>query len=305
MSIRLNSWRHLRNNSEKDIGLDTAKASIRELIDQASASIPSDSPRLDAELLLAHALGKPRSYLYTWPENQPNAIQARDFLALLARRIKGEPVAYLLGKREFWSLELSVNSAVLIPRPETELLVESILSLPLLNSAAVLDLGTGSGAIALALGSEKPGWRVTAADISADALETAKKNARNLKLRNVEFLLSRWFNAIPDQRYDVIVSNPPYIATADPHLKTGDVRFEPRSALTSGADGLDDLREIVNLAPQHLKIDGYLLVEHGYDQGKTVASLFAARGFTKIRSLRDMEGRSRATLGKNHTKQHP
>lgn len=274
--------------------------SIRELIDAATPTISSDSPRLDVELLLAHVLGQPRSYLYTWPERQPEPAQVQQFNALLARRQRGEPIAYLLNHREFWSLDLSVNPNVLIPRPETELLIETLLSRALPAEIELLDLGTGSGAIALALAKERPGWRITATDSSQEALATAQDNARRLGLKHVSFLYGHWFEALAEQQFDIIVSNPPYIAAADPHLKTGDVRFEPLSALSAGIDGLNDLREIIKKAPAHLKSRGLLIVEHGYDQGAEVAALFARSGFGSIASLKDLGGRSRATIGEKY-----
>lgn len=274
--------------------------SIRELIDAATPTISSDSPRLDVELLLAHVLGQPRSYLYTWPERQPEPAQVQQFNALLARRQHGEPIAYLLNHREFWSLDLSVNPNVLIPRPETELLIETLLSRALPAELELLDLGTGSGAIALALAKERPGWRITATDSSQEALATAQDNARRLGLKHVSFLCGHWFEALAEQQFDIIVSNPPYLAAADPHLKTGDVRFEPLSALSAGIDGLNDLREIIKKAPAHLKSRGLLIVEHGYDQGAEVAALFARSGFGSIASLKDLGGRSRATIGEKY-----
>ncbi|MGV6815800.1 MAG: peptide chain release factor N(5)-glutamine methyltransferase [Thiotrichales bacterium] len=274
--------------------------SIRELIDAAAPTINSDSPRLDAELLLAHVLGQPRSYLYTWPERKPESAQVQQYHALIARRQRGEPIAYLLNQREFWSLELSVNPSVLIPRPETELLIETLLSRALPAETELLDLGTGSGAIALALAKERPGWRITATDSSQEALATAQDNARRLGLNRISFLCGHWFEALAEQQFDIIVSNPPYIAAADPHLKTGDVRFEPLSALSAGIDGLNDLREIIKKAPAHLKSRGLLIVEHGYDQGAEVAALFAGSGFDSIASLKDLGGRSRATIGEKY-----
>lgn len=272
--------------------------SIKQLLEAAATTIHSDSPRLDAELLLAHALERPRSYLYTWPERSLSRDQYEQFASLIDRRAKGEPVAYLLGQREFWSLSLAVNPSVLIPRPETELLIETIIALPLPDQARVLDMGTGSGAIALALASEKQDWKITATDISSDALNTGKSNAQSLRLTDVEFLLSDWFTQLKNAEFDVIVSNPPYIPESDPHLSSGDVQHEPRSALASGDDGLTDLRQLIANAPEHLKPGGYLIVEHGYDQGAAAAALFADRGFVSISSLKDLSGHSRATLGR-------
>ncbi|MCC6075936.1 peptide chain release factor N(5)-glutamine methyltransferase [Pseudomonas sp. GCM10022188] len=265
----------------------------------ASAELPdSPSARLDAELLLAHVLGKPRSYLRTWPEREPSAEQCAAFAALLARRRSGEPVAYLLGRQGFWSLELEVAPHTLIPRPDTELLVENALALGPAGPARVLDLGTGTGAIALALACERPAWQLLGVDRVAEAVRLAERNRDRLKLDNVRFLESLWFAALAGERFALIVGNPPYIAADDPHLVQGDVRFEPASALVAGRDGLDDIREIVAQAPAHLEAGGWLLLEHGFDQAAVVRALFAARGFTAVDSRRDLGGHERITLGR-------
>ena len=230
----------------------------------AQAKLPdSESRVLDAELLLCHVLGKGRSYLRTWPEALLNTEQVERFLALLARRRAGEPVAYLLGERGFWSLDLQVSPATLIPRADTERLVELGLELGPTGVAQVLDLGTGTGAIALALAAERGDWQLTGSDRVPDAVALAQSNAERLQLSNTRFLLSNWFSALQGQCFDLILSNPPYIAAEDPHLAQGDVRFEPRSALVSGADGLDDIRLLVAAAPDHLKQGGWFLLEHG------------------------------------------
>jgi release factor glutamine methyltransferase len=271
-------------------------ASIQSLLD--SATLP-DSPtaRLDTELLLAAALGKPRSYLRTWPEHEPSAEQLAAFAALLERRRAGEPVAYILGHQGFWSLDLIVAPHTLIPRPDTELLVETALQLAPATPRRVLDLGTGTGAIALALASERGGWKVTGVDRIAEAVELAERNRQRLKLSNAEFRLSSWFDALAGERFDLIVSNPPYIAAADRHLAEGDVRFEPMSALVAGADGLDDIRQIIDQAPRHLEVGGWLLLEHGYDQAETVRGLLSAAGFAAVESRRDLGGHERISLG--------
>ena len=271
-------------------------ASIQFLLD--SATLP-DSPtaRLDAELLLAAALGKPRSYLRTWPEHEPSAEQLVAFAALLERRRNGEPVAYILGHQGFWSLDLEVAPHTLIPRPDTELLVETALQLAPATPRRVLDLGTGTGAIALALASERGGWKVTGVDRIAEAVALAERNRQRLKLSNAEFRLSSWFDALPGERFDLILSNPPYIAAADRHLAEGDVRFEPMSALVAGADGLDDIRQIVDQAPRHLGAGGWLLLEHGYDQAELVRGLLSAAGFAAVESRRDLGGHERISLG--------
>ncbi|WP_137974067.1 peptide chain release factor N(5)-glutamine methyltransferase [Pseudomonas sp. F(2018)] len=271
-------------------------ASIQSLLD--SATLP-DSPtaRLDAELLLAAALGKPRSYLRTWPEYEPSAEQLVAFATLLERRRNGEPVAYILGHQGFWSLDLIVAPHTLIPRPDTELLVETALQLAPATPRRVLDLGTGTGAIALALASERGGWRVTGVDRIAEAVELAERNRQRLQLSNAEFRLSSWFDALAGERFDLIVSNPPYIAAADRHLGEGDVRFEPMSALVAGADGLDDIRQIIDQAPLHLEAGGWLLLEHGYDQAEAVRGLLGAVGFAAVESRRDLGGHERISLG--------
>ena len=271
-------------------------ASIQSLLD--SVALP-DSPtaRLDAELLLAAALNKPRSYLRTWPEHEPGLEQLASFQQMLARRRGGEPVAYILGHQGFWSLDLEVAPHTLIPRPDTELLVETALQLLPATPLPVLDLGTGSGAIALALASERGGWQVTGVDRIEEAVALAERNRRRLRLGNVAFRRSSWFSALQGERYGLIVSNPPYIAASDRHLGEGDVRFEPISALVAGADGLDDIRLIVDEAPQHLQPGGWLLLEHGYDQAEAVRELLRGRGFHLTESRRDLGGHQRISLG--------
>jgi len=255
----------------------------------------SDSPRADAEILLAHVLGSTRAALLACDEQAvPDESRAR-FDQLLLRRARGEPVAYLTGVRSFWSLELEVTPDVLVPRPETELLVEWGLHCLETPSRAV-DLGTGSGAIALALAKERPAVEMLATDVSAPALAIARANAARLGLRNVEFRHGDLFGPLAGSAFDLIVSNPPYVAEGDPHL--ADLKFEPAIALTSGADGLDALRTIVAGAPGHLRSGGWLLVEHGATQGPAVRELFGAAGFGAIETRRDLAGLERATGGK-------
>jgi release factor glutamine methyltransferase len=264
-----------------------------------NAQLP-DSPteRLDAELLLAAAIGKSRSYLHTWPERIVSSEDADTYAGYLARRRGGEPVAYILGQQGFWKLDLEVAPHTLIPRPDTELLVETALELQPATPARVLDLGTGTGAIALALASERPVWQVTAVDRVEEAVALAERNRQRLGLSNALVLASHWFGSLAGQRYDMILSNPPYIAAEDPHLAAGDVRFEPSSALVAGADGLDDLRLIVSQAPQYLLPGGWLLLEHGYDQAPAVRELLAGQGFIEVASRTDLGGHERISLGR-------
>lgn len=271
-------------------------ASIESLL--STADLPdSPTPRLDAELLLAAALGKPRSYLRTWPERDLDAAQQAQFNVFMQRRRSGEPVAYILGHQGFWSLDLEVAPHTLIPRPDTELLVETALDLLPATPLVALDLGTGTGAIALALASERPAWQVTGVDRIEEAVALAERNRQRLLLENVEVRRSHWFSALDGRRFRMIVGNPPYIPASDPHLSEGDVRFEPKSALVAGSDGLDDIRQIVAQAPQHLLDEGWLLLEHGYDQGAAVRELLGARGFAGVHTLRDLGGNERITLG--------
>ncbi|PHQ24575.1 protein-(glutamine-N5) methyltransferase, release factor-specific [Marinobacter guineae] len=276
----------------------TSKPSLtcETLLKQAAGRIDSDSPRLDAELLLSHVTGLGRTSFRAWPEREVTESQVGAFEALVAERVTGKPVAYLLGHQEFWSLPLKVSASTLIPRPDTECLVEAALGLPLPEQARVLDLGTGTGAIALALASEHSGWRITACDDVEEAVELARENARVLGLP-VSVVKSSWFSRLEPARFDLIVSNPPYIPDNDRHLGEGDVRFEPASALVSGSDGLEDLRLIVTQSPDWLIEGGWLLVEHGFDQAEAVAGLFRERGFAKVQNLQDYGRRDRMTLG--------
>lgn len=276
----------------------TSKPSLtcETLLKQAADRIDSDSPRLDAELLLSHVTGLGRTSFRAWPEREVTESQAGAFEALVAERVAGKPVAYLLGHQEFWSLPLKVSASTLIPRPDTESVVEAALDLSLPEQARVLDLGTGTGAIALALASEHPGWRITACDEVEAAVGLARENARLLGLP-ISVVKSCWFSQLEPAHFDLIVSNPPYIPDNDRHLGQGDVRFEPASALVSGNDGLDDLRLIVTQSPVWLIEGGWLLVEHGFDQAEAVAGLFRERGFAAVQGLQDYGRRDRMTLG--------
>lgn len=270
------------------------------LIDKAAAelAVASPAPRLDAELLLAHALGKERSYLRAYPEKHLDTQALEVFRGLLAARKGGEPIAYLTSKREFWSLPLKVTTATLIPRHETELLVELALQrIPKSAAWRLLDLGTGSGAVALALAHERPRCRITATDLSAPALAVAVENAADLGLANVEFLDGDWFIPLGKRQFHLIVSNPPYVREGDPHLKMGDVRFEPHSALTAGSDGLRDLSRIIASAPRYLEQGAWILLEHGHDQGPAVRALLSEHGFHDVTTSRDLHGVERASSG--------
>lgn len=253
----------------------------------------------EAELLLAQALGCNRGWLFAHDDHVVADEAARRFADWLARREAGEPVAYLIGRRGFWRFDLQVNAATLIPRPETELLVELALArLPDGQAARVADLGTGSGAIALALAYERPQARVIATDASAAALAVAADNARALGLGNVAFREGDWFAPLAGERFDLIASNPPYIEAGDPHLQQGDLRYEPAGALASGADGLDAIRAIAAAAPAHLRPGGWLLLEHGWNQGPAVRALLTAAGLADAATERDLEGRDRVSLAR-------
>lgn len=255
----------------------------------------SDTARLDAEVLLCHVLDKPYSYLFTWPERELTPKQAGQFESMLVQRIQGTPVAYITGEKEFWSLKLNVSPSVLIPRPDTERLVELALSIPVAEQATVADLGTGSGAIALAMAIERPHWVVIGVDRLPEPVAIAKENAALNRISNVSFVKGDWCSPLPGL-LDMIVSNPPYIREDDKHLIQGDVQFEPRSALTAGKDGLDDIRTISQQAFEKLKPSGWLLFEHGYDQGSDIRIILEANGFTAISTQQDLSDQDRVTL---------
>jgi release factor glutamine methyltransferase len=273
---------------------------------QLSAELESvsDSTRLDIELILCHILQKNRTWLFTWPDKTLTAEQQQLFDTFFHRRKNGEPVAHIIGEREFWSLPLAVNNSTLIPRPDTELLVETVLELfsgdTPSQQRCCLDLGTGTGAIVLALASEKTHWQLLGVDKSADAVALAEKNRAALNFGHVNILQSDWFAQITQQEFDVIVSNPPYIDPQDPHLEQGDVRFEPRSALIAENKGLADIELIVREGQHYLRSDGWLLLEHGYDQGEAVRTLLGTCGFVAVETRRDLGGNERVSLGRKN-----
>ena len=275
-----------------------AVATIDEAVKNAAHTLEphSESPRLDAELLLATLLGLPRSALIA-RSGEPVALQDESAYAeLIAKRAGGVPIAYLTGSREFWSLPLKVSPAVLVPRPETEILVERALALlPRDAHREVLDLGTGSGAIALSLAHERPRWAITGVDISPAALEIAALNAQALRLSHVKWRLGSWFDPVPLERFHLIVANPPYVAANDPALAA--LCAEPAPALIAGPTGIEALSAIIALAPNHLHADGWLVLEHGITQAHDVAQLLHAQGFDSIRTYSDLSGRPRVTLG--------
>jgi release factor glutamine methyltransferase len=269
---------------------------VRSLVSEAARALTGDDARFEAELLLSHSLGQSRAWLYAHAEDEVSDQTALRFRGLVAARVTGQPIAYLIGEREFWSMPLHVTADVLIPRPETELLVEqALLRIPQSSVVDIADLGTGSGAIALAIAHERPQARVVATDASGAALAVATGNSERLLCDNVRFVHGDWCAALTGLRFDLIVSNPPYIALNDQHLQAGDLRFEPAAALVAGADGLDALRAIVELAPAHLNGGSWLLLEHGMDQATAVRGLLTSRGFADEFSVTDIEGRDRVT----------
>ena len=275
-------------------------ASITKLLQEITKQLEavSDSARLDSELLLCSVLKKDRTFLHAWPEHELTQEQLAVFQQQLEQRLQGKPIAHILGERGFWSLNLKVTTDTLIPRPDTERLVELALELiPKKSQWKILDLGTGTGAIALSLAKEHPSCFITATDQSTAALDIAKQNAVDNKIPNIEFIKSDWFSNLENQQFDIIVSNPPYIKENDPHLKQGDVRFEPLSALTAGEDGLDDIRVIIKNSQKHLSKNGVLLIEHGYDQAKEVCNLFNEAGYSNVSNFSDYNDNPRVSIG--------
>ena len=278
-----------------------ASVTVAQCLARAGELPHSDSARLDLELLLCDALDRDRAWLYTWPEKTLTVPQRERFEQALARRVAGEPLAHILGQREFWSLSLEVNASTLIPRPDTEVLVETTLTC-LAEQAdqpqSILDLGTGTGAVALALASERPGWTVQGVDCSTEAVALAQRNGARLGLTNTQFSVGDWFSAIaPSRRFHAIVANPPYIASDDPHLEQGDVRFEPRSALVADEAGLAALRHIAQAARSYLVPGGWLLLEHGWQQGAVVRQLLNELGYHSVATRRDYGDQERVTYG--------
>ncbi|TNV22210.1 peptide chain release factor N(5)-glutamine methyltransferase [Buttiauxella sp. B2] len=268
-------------------------------LQQAIAQLQeSESPRRDAEILLGYVTKKARTFILAFGETKLTAEQQQELSVLLARRMKGEPIAHLVGEREFWSLPLRVSPVTLIPRPDTECLVEQALARMPATPCSVLDLGTGTGAIALAIASERPDCDITALDLIPEAVELARDNASRLGITNVEVLQSNWFSALNTRRYALIVSNPPYIDGEDPHLSQGDVRFEPRSALVADNHGLADLRTLIESSRDFLEPGGWLLLEHGWQQAVQTRELFADAGYTEIQSCQDYGGNDRLTVGR-------
>jgi len=266
-------------------------------LEQAVTLLHGDTPRLDAEVLLCHVLRKDRVYLHSHREHELTDAERTRYDTLLQRRAAGEPVAYLVGEKEFWSLRLQVRPDTLIPRPETELLVSEALHLVAPEATGkVADLGTGSGAVALALASERPGLQIVATDIADEALEVARHNAQHHEISNVEFRQGHWIEALKNDQFVLILSNPPYIPTGDPHLQQGDVASEPRHALAAGEDGLDAIRFISAGARDHLVPQGWLLLEHGFDQGDELRKLLTGLGYSQITLHRDLAGLPRVTM---------
>lgn len=261
----------------------------------------SDSAKLDAQILLAFVLDKELSYLLTWPEKTLAQQDKQHYLSLLDRRISGEPIAYIVGVKEFWSLPFMVSPATLIPRPDTEILVELVLEqFADIDTLHCLDLGTGTGAIALALASEQPNWQIDAIDFSLDAVKLAQQNAKKLQLSHVNIFQSDWFSALNDRKFDVIVSNPPYIDKLDENLSQGDVRFEPESALVADEHGLGDIKHIAQQALKYLNSQGSLFFEHGFEQGEAVRNILAALGYHNAQTVRDFNGHERITWARLH-----
>jgi release factor glutamine methyltransferase len=274
--------------------------SIKSVLTEASSTLKliSDSALLDAEILLCQVLNQPRSHLRAWPDKPLQPEQLIAFQALLTQRQQGTPIAYITGNREFWSRDFLVSPDVLIPRPDTELLIElSLQLLPTTEPVEIIDLGTGSGIIAITLATELPRAQVSATDLSLAALQIARLNADKHHVCNIDFYHSNWFIDIPETKFNLIISNPPYIAEDDTHLQQGDVRFEPQTALTAPEQGLADIKIIADSARSHLKSGGHLLIEHGYNQQQQVQNLFRTMHYDKVQTYKDLSGQPRVTYG--------
>ncbi|MDP2805997.1 MAG: peptide chain release factor N(5)-glutamine methyltransferase [Gallionellaceae bacterium] len=300
--MKLSLWQN--QTHKRFVSTPSMQPTIENLLSQDQAvlvqnlELDASEARIEVQMLLQRVLKVGRAYLFAHPERILNKSEVHDYIELFERRRAGEPMAYLLGEREFFGLNLKVTSATLIPRPDTELLVEQVLERIHIANSKILDMGTGSGAIALALAHQRSEVSVWACDASIAALTVARENAKKLAINNVQFVESNWFSALSGQHFDVIVSNPPYIAAEDIHLSQGDVRFEPLSALASGVDGLDDIRHIVQHAGAHLNEGGWLLLEHGYDQSERVRELLIHAGFAEVFSARDLSDIERCSGGK-------
>jgi release factor glutamine methyltransferase len=273
-----------------------------ELAIEKLTGIPDSIPRLEAEVLLSSLLDRPRTYLSAWPEVQLTPEQTSCYQAMIERRSNGEPIAYITGNREFWSLNLEVTPDTLIPRPETEALVEKVLEhIPQDKPMRIADLGTGSGAIAAAIASERPMCEIVATDFSHDTIQVAQRNFHRLGLINVTTSMGEWCSALPSgATFDIIVSNPPYIAEGDGHLAHDGLPWEPQKALRSGDEGLDDINRIINEAPQYMALDGWIFLEHGFDQGDQVRALLKEAGFSSIQTSQDLSGHDRVSIGQKH-----
>lgn len=277
-----------------------SELTLANLLKSSSAKLPSsDSALLDVQILLAFVLDVNRSYFYTWPEKVITPEQHQQFEKLLLKRINGEPIAYIVGYQEFWSLNFKVSPATLIPRADTETLVEAVLENITIDDAKGIDLGTGTGAIALSLAAEMPKWSLLGIDYSDDAVSLAKENQQSLSINNARFIQSSWLTNVDDSwlgQCDFIVSNPPYIDKNDPHLSQGDVRFEPASALIADNNGLQDYIDIISSAKSFLKPNAYLLFEHGFEQTHAVSELLEGHGYFNIKTIKDLSGNDRVTF---------
>ncbi len=273
---------------------------IKQALQQAGKNLAESSPsaKLDAQVLLSHTLQCNSAHLLAWPEKDLSGAQQINYLELIQQRQQGVPVAHLTGQREFWSLTFAVNNSTLIPRPETETLIEFILEeFADKKNLKLLDMGTGTGAIAISIATEKPDWEIIASEQSTDALKLAQQNSKHHQTSNISFVQSNWFDNIKHRDFDIIVSNPPYIANNDPHLLVGDVRFEPQTALSAGQTGMDDINHICQHAGQYMKKNAWLIIEHGYNQKQPVSSCFIENGFTHIKQKQDLAGHIRMTAG--------